>query len=224
MIRSTLSVLAFSLLAVPAMAAPMTFNVGGVEDWNNQAVVKFTYDASMSKVLLDIKNTSPLYDPRITAFAFNVPTNVTGVQSFSGPTHWSSLFNPNQINTPGQFGFFDVAGVTGNNFVGGNPNFGIPRNSTFHFELVLKGKGLDTLTEQSFLGLLSHDPQGNPVEDTQFFALKFQRTGPRGRDSDVGIPYLPERPTVPEPATLFLLGSAASVLGLRARRKQLRAE
>lgn len=207
------------VLTASANAAPITFQLAGVGDFNNQATVTFAYDASLAKVLLDISNTSAQFDPRITGFAFNAPTGVSGVSSLSGPAGWAKTFSSNGLDTPGQFGFFDVGGITGPNLNGGSPNAGIPLGSTFHFEIALLGSGLGALTESSFLSLLSHDPPGGANEDEQYFVARFQRTGADGLGSDVGIPHVPKIPAVPEPATILLLGSAVSVLGLRARRK-----
>ena len=162
----------------PLAAGPLTFDLVGVNDSTLSAHVVFAYDPS-GKIEIDITNTSsgPAPDPRFTAFAFNVPAGVTGVSSFSGPAGWDDSFDPNDINTPGQFGFFDLAGITGPNFNGGSPNDGIPVGFTFHFEFFLLGTGLNLLDETSFLSLLSFDPNGNPDEDEQFFIGRFQRTG-----------------------------------------------
>ena len=151
-------------------------------------------------------------------FAFNVPAGVTGVSSFSGPAGWDDSFDPNDINTPGQFGFFDLAGITGPNFNGGSPNDGIPVGFTFHFEFFLMGTGLNLLDETSFLSLLSFDPNGNPDEDEQFFIGRFQRTGIEGEDSDVAIPTGPPN-TVPAPAPLLLVGSGLVALWLGRKKR-----
>lgn len=197
-----LAILGATLVVPAAHAVPVEFDLFGVGDPNNTAHVVFAYDPTVARVSITISNTSALYDPRLTAFAFNAPANVTGVSSFTGPSEWGYRFDPDNINTPGQYGLFDLAAVTGPNFNGGFPNNGIASGQTFLFEIVLSGSGLDSLDEMSFLSLLSFDPPRRPDENEQYFIARFQRTGPDRRGSDVTIPAA----AVPEPATLLLFG------------------
>lgn len=216
--RGTVPILALlgaALLVPTAHAVPVEFDLVGVGDPNNTAHVVFAYDPTLAKVSIDITNTSALYDPRLTAFAFNVPEGVTGVSSFNGPSGWNGAFSLNGIDTPGQFGFFDVAALTGANFNGGFPNEGLARGETFAFDFVLQGSDLDTLDEMSFLSLLSSDPSGPPAENVQYFIARWQRTGSDGEGSDVGIPAAP----VPEPATLLLFGVGLTGLGAFIRKR-----
>ncbi len=221
-------VLAFMLMAFVtgiAWAEPVTFELVGVNDQSLMASVTFGYNPTIGTISIAIENLSlipPNTDPRITSFAFNTPVEVSGVLEASSqlPDGWTISYSPDDINTPGNYGRFDLAGITGPDFQGGSPNSGIPAGSEFHFEIVLSGTNLGTLTEERFLELISADEPGNT--SSQYFIARFQRTGIDGEGSDVGTPSGPPTPApVPEPATLLLLGvRLVGLAGLR-RKKQI---
>ncbi len=177
-----------------------------------------TYNAQLGQLSLSITNTSANYDPRLTGFAFNLPGSITGISSFSStPDGWSYDFDRDDIDTPGQFGLFDTAGLTASNLNGGSPNLGIPIGSTFLFSFSFAGSNLGSLTETSFTNLLSYDPDGGANESDQSFIARFQRVGSTGSDSDVAITSSVRQ--VPEPSVLLLSGIGFLGLGAHLRRR-----
>jgi len=202
----------------PVAADPIQITLQGVNDPSLTANVLLVYDPGLGQLSLAITNTSANYDPRLTGFAFNVPSNITGVSSFSStPAGWSYSYDPNDIGSPGQFGFYDTAALTGANLNGGSPNLGIPIGSTFNFAFGFTGSNLGSLNENSFVSLLAFDPAGGADESEQSFIARFQRVGVNGQGSDVAIPTSTR--SVPEPSTLFLSGLGYLGLAATLRRR-----
>jgi len=193
-------------------AVAATFNIAGLTDPLNTGIVDFSFDG-IDTITVEIENTSTSGpDPRVTGFAFNVPDAVTGVDFFTATgtednTDWMYAFDPDGINPPQIDVNFDLAGITGPNIAGGDPNSGIMFGKTGIFTFMLTGNDLASLTEDSFLGISS---------DGHSFAARFQRTGTDGEGSDVAVPVAP----IPLPAAGFLLIGALGGLGLAARRRR----
>jgi hypothetical protein len=198
-------------LAMPAYAD--TFYLHGVTYPEITTTVNFSYDPSNYTISIDLFNTSTI-DSSLTGFAFNSPTNVTGVSSFTGPDGWYASYDPDGINTPGNYGLFDIAGLTGANFNGGDPNDGILSTFSASFSLVLSGTDLGLLTTDSFLSLLSY--MDSPNSDPQYFIARYQAVGPDGEGSDVAIP----NGVVPEPSTFVLLATGIAGVAFLSRRKK----
>jgi len=211
---SGLLILAFA--AGSSWAVPI--DLVGVTYPNLSAHVEFTYageNYGNGYIYIDITNTSSVptgEDPRLTAIAFNIPSGVIYANSME-PTGWQGIYSPDGINTPGQFGMFDLADSSGATFNGGSPNYGLAVGAgLFHFEIHLTGSDMTSLDEDDFLSLLSVGTNG------QYFIARFQRVGPDGLGSDVAIPGTPS--SVPEPATLLLLGVGLIGIAGIGRRKR----
>ena len=202
--------------------ARVTFNYAAVNA--NEGLASITIE-NLTNPLDPVNPTQGV----VTAFAFNVPTAVTGyvVPTNLGP-NWTILpevYAQNTIGPPQSFGFFDVGGEAGSNDqFNGNTNFGIQEGDSRAFSIGLTGVGMNTLTTSDFLSLLSApatNPQGKIVgNDTLVaFAVRFQDVGVGTRTglSDVAVPG--DTPMVPEPGTWALMGVIAGA-GYMLRRRR----
>lgn len=233
--RTLIGAALLAVVAAPSQA--VTFGVTGINSSNTTADVDFTYDG-VNKITVSITNTATVSpDPRITGFAFNIPSEVTGLSVFSASgtandAGWFGIFNLNDINTPNPLGDYDLGASTGNpnagNFPnppiatsgdinGGFPNAGIEQGETGVFMFTLTGTDLDLLTAASFLDL---GPDGGSTDN--FFAVRFQRLDDNGVTSDVAVPT-PDS-AVPLPAALPLMGGVIAVFGGLAFRRRQRSD
>lgn len=214
-------VLTVTMAALPAFGA--NFDIVGLNDSNNTAQVSFNYEQRGAPgsyyygIALTITNTSAQYLPRVSGFAFNLPTSVTGLDAQRSVLNsWYVNTASNAIRTPEKLGYFDICAETGSgstsNCNGGIYGDSIERGESGSFFLALTGSSLDSLNTSSFLGLTSAPERGYiPTA----FTVRFQSTGALGGGSDMGI-------MTPEPAQIASLcvGLLVSAFWLRSRRRQ----
>ena len=204
-----------ALAALPAAATQLTLQ--GVNHDFVSAMVDFdySYDAAHNQGVVDLDITNTSTDrSRLTSFAFNLPSNIARLASFTGPADWEGRFDPNRINTPQDFGRFDVAGLSGDTFGGGLPKYGIPVGQTFEFVFRFVGSDLAGLDNLSFLGLDSYvNPRSSDLAEP--FIARFQRVGDDRNLSDVAVVA-----PVPEPGTMVLLSFGVLSLCIYSKRKK----
>jgi hypothetical protein len=204
-------------------------NVVGVNDSSLTATVIFSYaaiDDFSGAVSISVENTTATTGT-VTGLGFNIDQIIDayGVHTLPGdPTSpWSVIPSDSggitfdTISSPQQYGFFDVAAVTGSNGLnGGSPGDGIAKGATGLFSIGFTNVagGMNALTTSSFLSLLSQPaPQGNASFTAVNFIVRFQETGSDGEDSDVAV-------AVPETGTFALLGLAAGAGYIIRRRRR----
>lgn len=224
----------FILLAASLSWASIVYETSGVSfPGTISATVTMEYTPLDKKLEFWVDNTSSV-ESYITGFAFNVPSAVTGIIDPVGfiatkddgavdiegdPPEWSALViidgvneKMDGINTPGPFGFFDMAAVTGKskNLGGGKIANGIaPDMGAFYFAFILTGQNPNDTSDIEALitgdfDILSDLGNGNGI--AQPIVVRFQSLP--NDESDVSV--------VPIPSAILLLGSGLlSLVGIR---------
>jgi len=161
-------------------------------------------NATTAELEIILTNNSPVDNGGfLTALAFNNPSNlITGVTLTPTNTNFAlfggPLFNNNGVNGS-PYGRYDIGAGVGPNFQGGTSSDGIGVGVTETFLFSLTGANLNTLTEQSFMDALSAPPGDG--EGNEEFLARFKGFNDNGSD------HVPNEPVIPEPASLFLLGT-----------------
>lgn len=197
-------------LTMPAKGSTVTV-VGNSTGSSATATVNLTFNPASNTLTFTITNTSP-FDARVTGVGFDVVNGdfsgnrSTGLNGFIGANSASFIFSNGALGNVPQFknAVLDFGWTTGNsgNFNGGSPNNGLAPGQSLSFSV--SGSPFAGMTEAQ-------------IANSIF--LRFQRVGADGNGSDVGTPN--GTVPVPEPATMFLLGTGLTgiVVLIRRRRK-----
>ena len=230
-------------LALPGLASTVTTfgpeDLIGINDGGNTAIVTLEYDG-VNTLTVSLENTAD-FEALVTGFALNAADGVTGISAFSasgfaGADQWDAFFDPDDVSSPENAGFFDVGAVSesgnGANADGNtiqdclnngdcNITSGFPGNAietgetgTFVFTLLGDATTLAGLTAESFWTEAAEE-NGAAFN----FAARFQQTGSDGQGSDVAVNG-GDIPPVPLPAAGWLmLAGVGGLVAMRRRRK-----
>lgn len=183
----------------------------------------FSYNAIEAELDVSITNTSDVNNGGyITAFAFNNPfDSITGVSFSSSDPDFNLIGGSDFDNSISSmpYGQFDIGASISNAFLGGGQpqkGIGVGDTETFTFSLTGTGTAFSNLNIQDFLGELSI---GNSTDKQPgFFIARFRGFNDGGSNKTLGdIPS-----TVPEPATIALVGIGLAGLACGAVRRRIK--
>jgi hypothetical protein len=195
------------LLPQSGRAISIIGNTAGSTEIYGNFTGDLTYDPDLATLTVTLTNTTSGFDQGfLTGFLFNIPDNhnIDAELTDSDFSSFEFLFKKDKLKAS-PFGKFDIGAALGGNFLGGgDPHDGIGIGETGTFIFTFKGSNLDSLTDQDFVDALS--------SKGEFFVARFKGIEPGDLSNKVTA-------TVPEPATLLLVGSGIALLGLWGRRK-----
>ena len=205
------------IAGVSATVRADTITVVGVNTGQaSTATVVCEFNAQTNTFTFTITNTSAITSPgsmsTITGIGFDLPprgnASATGLNGFSGTQAASAsstfTFNDGDLgNVPAGFNnvVLDFGFITGPNFAGGTTGLGLTPGESASFTVTVLPN-----QPNPFAGLTE-------AQICNAIFVRFQNTP--GPGSDVGVPGR----QIPEPSSVFLLGSALLGLGGYARKR-----
>ena len=202
------AIVAACAMGLASEAGALQVTVQGTVDPHLQATINIT-SLTSTQIVFSVTNVVAGVLSSITGIGFELPgtvsANITGVCGGScGNFTATPTVSPNQTNVP-QFSsaVLDWALVTGPSFAGGNPS-GVNQGQTATFTVTGNFSGL---TQQQFLA-------GLYVRFQSVFDPNVPRVG-----SDVAHYAYNTTSSVPEPASILLLGTGLAGLTIGVRRK-----
>jgi hypothetical protein len=194
------------MLALGSVARADTVQIVGNSTGSlSTATVNCVFNSATNTFTFTVTNTSP-FDARVTGIGFDIGAN--NVNGFTGGNVAGFTFSDGDLgNVPGfNSANLDFGWTTGSGFNGGSANDGIAPGNSLTF--TVSGAAFAGMTEEQICNAIY---------------VRFQRVGANGEGSDVGRPGGPNEP-VPEPATLFLLGTGVAGVAARVRRRRNKAQ
>lgn len=205
------------IVSAPAHAAPLTIfsDTGSSTEGIATYTGLFSYDQSSATLSVTIDHTSSSLG-YLTGIAFLNPGGITGVTFSSSDADFQLIGGPTfQGGISGSpFGDFDIGASLSSSWLGsGNPHPGVASGSSATFTFVFAGTGLASLTELDFVQAAA--------AGEEWFVARFRGfpEPPTAGSDKVPADYRQPPTSVPEPATMLLLGigGAAAIV----RRRQL---
>jgi hypothetical protein len=201
--------------SAPASAAPLTIHsdTGSSTEGLGTFTGLFAYNPATATLSVTINPTSPT-GGYLTGIAFLNPGGITGVTYSSTDADFALIGGPTFSGgvDASPFDQFDIGAALGGSWLGGgSPTVGTPSGGSVTFTFAFLGTGLASLTEMDFVQAAS------AASGDEWLVARF-RGFPGGGSDKVPADFIT---SVPEPATVLLLGMGG-IAALVRRRRQAR--